>query len=198
VILASVVPALTATFSAVCQRYLKLEPQIVTAGSVRGIRVATENPAEVGADRIVNAVAAFDKYGGPTIAVDMGTATTLDYITAEGALLGVIIFPGMKLTHDALARRAAQLSHVSLEAPPQVLGRTTVHAVQSGLIFGYASLVEGLVARLRREQNAPKATVVGSGGLINLIAPHTTIFDYLDPWLTLSGLRLIADAPGEK
>ena len=193
VILSSVVPALTATFREVCSRYLGLNVQVVTADLDTGIRVATDNPSEVGADRIVNAVAAFHSYGGPTIVVDMGTATTLDYISADGALMGVIIFPGMKLTHDALARRAAQLSHVSLEAPPHVLGRNTIHAVQSGLIFGYASMVEGLVGRLRKEQAIPEAQVIGTGGLIGLLAPHTLVFDHLDPWLTLSGLRLIAE-----
>ena len=160
---------------------------------IAGIRIATDNPAEVGADRIVNTVAAYQQYGGPTIVVDMGTATTLDAISADGALLGVIIFPGMKLTADALASRAAQLSRVALEAPPHVLGRNTIHAVQSGLVFGYASLVEGLVQRLRAELDVPQATVVGTGGLIRLIQPHTPVIDYVDPWLTLTGLRLISE-----
>ncbi len=193
VILSSVVPALTGTFRSVCERYLKLVPLVVHVGMDLGIRVETENPAEVGADRIVNAVAGYHQHGGPMIIVDMGTATTLDFVSADGALLGVIIFPGMKVTHDALVSHAAQLSHVSLEAPPRVLGRNTIQAVQSGLIYGYVSLVEGLVSRLRAEMAAPQATVVGTGGLIRLLAPHTSVFNYLDPWLTLTGLRLISD-----
>jgi type III pantothenate kinase len=193
VILSSVVPPLTATFTAVSQRYLSYTPVIVNINSDLGIRVATENPAEVGADRIVNAVAAFHNYGGPTIVVDMGTATTLDFISADGALEGVIIAPGLALTANALTDRAAQLSRVALEAPPQVLGRNTVHAVQSGLVFGYASLVEGLVHRLRQELNVPQARVIGTGGLIKLIQPHTEVIEDVDSWLTLTGLRLISD-----
>ncbi|MCA9993885.1 MAG: type III pantothenate kinase [Pseudomonadales bacterium] len=193
VILSSVVPALTSTFADVCERYLKQTALLVRPDTDTGIRIATDNPAEVGADRIVNTVAAYQQYGGPTIVVDMGTATTLDAISADGALLGVIIFPGMKLTADALASRAAQLSRVALEAPPHVLGRNTIHAVQSGLVFGYASLVEGLVQRLRAELDVPQATVVGTGGLIRLIQPHTPVIDYVDPWLTLTGLRLISE-----
>ncbi len=193
VILSSVVPALTTTFVAVCERYLQHSAFVIRPEQTAGIRVETENPAEVGADRVVNAVAAYHKYGGPTIIIDMGTATTLDFVSADGALLGVIIVPGMKLAAEALASHAAQLSHVALEAPPTVLGRNTTQAVQSGLVYGYAALIEGLVARLRAELEAPQAFVVGTGGLIRLIQPHTEVIDQIDPWLTLSGLRLISE-----
>ncbi len=192
-IFSSVVPPLTHTFHAVCRRYLDLVPVQVTRETDTGIRIETENPAEVGADRIVNAAAAWHLYPGPSITVDMGTATSLDVVSADGALLGVIIAPGLQLAAEALTGRAAQLNRVALEAPPQVLGRNTVHAMQSGLIFGYASLVEGLIRRLRVELEMDGAPVLGTGGLIKLIAPHTTIIDHIEPWLTLTGLRLISE-----
>lgn len=192
VAMSSVVPPLTSTFADVCERYLGLQALQVTADTVTGIEVKTENPAEVGADRIVNAAAAVHLYGGPAIVIDMGTATTFDLVSAEKELLGVIIAPGMRLAADALARRAAQLSRVALEAPPNVLGRNTTHAVQSGLVFGYTAMVEGMVAKIATEwQIKPK--VVGTGGLLQIILPHTNIFDHYDPWITLTGLRLISE-----
>lgn len=191
VILSSVVPPLSKTFAAACERYLGCSVAQVGTESDTGIRVATENPAEVGADRIVNAAAAYHLYPGGCIIVDMGTATTLDVVSDEGALLGVIIAPGLELAAEALTVRAAQLGRVALEAPPQVLGRNTVHAMQSGLIFGYTCLIEGLVRRLQEEMDLAGATVVGTGGLINLITPHTEAIDEVEPWLTLTGLRLI-------
>jgi type III pantothenate kinase len=196
VVLSSVVPPLTHTFVAVAGRYLGQEPLQVTEATDTGIRIATENPAEVGADRIVNAVAAYHLYPGASIVVDMGTATTLDVVSADGALLGVIIAPGLELAANALTQRAAQLGRVALEAPPKVLGRNTVHAMQSGLVFGYASLIEGLVARLRAELELPDARVIGTGGLIGLITPHTAVIGCIEPWLTLTGLRLIAERAG--
>lgn len=191
VILSSVVPPLSKTFAAACERYLGCSVAQVGAEIDAGIRVATENPAEVGADRIVNATAAYHLYPGACIIVDMGTATTLDVVSDEGALLGVIIAPGLELAAEALTVRAAQLGRVALEAPPQVLGRNTVHAMQSGLIFGYTCLIEGLVRRVQEEMDMAGATVVGTGGLINLITPHTEAIDEVEPWLTLTGLRLI-------
>lgn len=193
VIFSSVVPPLSKTFSAVCERYLGCTPQQVSAEIDTGIRVATENPAEVGADRIVNAVAAYHLYPGACIIVDMGTATTLDVVSAEGALLGVIIAPGLDLAAEALTGRAAQLSRVALEAPPHVLGRNTVHAMQSGLIYGYTCLIEGLIWRLQAEVEMGAPTVVGTGGMINLITPHTEAIEQVEPWLTLTGLRLISE-----
>lgn len=196
VILSSVVPPLTRTFVAVADRYLGQKPLQVTAATDTGIRIETENPAEVGADRIVNAVAAYHLYPGASIVVDMGTATTLDVVSGDGALLGVVIAPGLELAAEALTKRAAQLGRVSLEAPPHVLGRNTIHAMQSGLIFGYASLIEGLVARLRSELDIPDARVIGTGGLIRRITPHTGVIGCVEPWLTLVGLRLIAERAG--
>lgn len=193
VVLASVVPTLTATFAAVSQRYLGQEGVLLRPGSRLNIRIATDNPNEVGADRIANAVAAYHLFPGPSIVVDMGTATTFDVISTDGALLGVVIAPGLRLAAEALSGRAAQLSRVALESPPHVLGRNTVHAMQSGLVYGYASLVEGLVNRLKEELGQSNIPVIGTGGLINLITAHTPVIDHVDPWLTLTGLRVIAE-----
>jgi type III pantothenate kinase len=193
IIVASVVPRLTATMTAVCRHYLGHDPLVVGLHLDLGIRVATDAPAQVGMDRIVNAVAAYHLFPGPSIVLDMGTATKLDVVTASGELIGGVIAPGLQLTANALASRAAQLGQVALEAPPQTIGRNTIHAMQSGLVFGYVSLCEGLAARLRAEhpdQNQP-IPILGTGGLIHLIANHTDIIDHVDPWLTLTGLRLI-------
>jgi type III pantothenate kinase len=197
VIISSVVPALNRTFTAMCQTYLGLEAQLVQWNSNTGIVVATANPAEVGADRIVNAVAAYHLHQGPAVVIDMGTATTFDAISGKGELLGVAIAPGMQLAVEALASRAAQLSKVALEAPPAAIGRTTSEAIQSGIIFGYVGLVEGLVQRMKQELNEPDIRVFGTGGLISLIASHTGCIDQIEPWLTLIGLRLIDDRQGQ-
>lgn len=192
-IFSSVVPPLSKTFDAALRRYLGLRPLQVTADTDTGIRIDTEIPAEVGADRIVNAVAAYSLYPGAGIIIDMGTATTLDVVSEDGALMGVVIAPGLDVAAEALTGRAAQLGRVALEAPPHVLGRNTIHAMQSGLIFGYTSLIEGLVRRLREELDLEMAHVIATGGLINVITPHTSVIDHVEPWLTLSGLRLISE-----
>lgn len=199
IILSSVVPRLTSTLDTACQQYLGQAPLIVGLHLDLGIRVATDVPEQVGMDRIVNAVAAYHLYPGPSIVLDMGTATKLDVVTATGSFIGGVIAPGLQLTADALVSRAAQLGQVALQAPPHAIGRNTIHAMQSGLVFGYVSLCEGLVARLRTEhpdQNQP-IPVLGTGGLINLIADHTTIIDHVDPWLTLTGLRVIFERVGD-
>lgn len=195
VAMSSVVPPLTAVFTQLIERYLNHTPLRVNAALDTGIAIRTDNPPEVGADRIVNAAAAAHLYPGPSIVIDMGTATTFDVVSKDHELLGVVIAPGLQLAANALTAGAAQLSGVALEAPPHVIGRNTVHAVQSGLIFGYASLIEGVVQRLLREHpnRDEKVNVIGTGGLINLITPHTTVIDHVDPWLTLTGLRLISD-----
>lgn len=192
VILSSVVPPLTRTFTDMTRRYLGVDALLVRHDTPMSIRVVTENPAEVGADRIVNAAAAYALYGGPALIIDIGTATTFDWVSADGALLGVVIAPGPRVAAEALASRAAQLSRVALEAPPRVLGRNTIHAVQSGLVYGYVSLIEGLVARLCAEHDE-KPVVIGTGGLISVMTPHTAVIDKVEPWLTLTGLRLISE-----
>ncbi len=193
VILSSVVPPLTIPFTKLCERYLGLSPVQVGVDLDMGIRVMTDNPEAVGADRIVNAVAAYHLHPGPSITIDMGTATKFDVVTAAGELLGGVIAPGLQLTANALASRAAKLSQVALEAPPHTIGRNTIHAMQSGLIFGYVCLIEGIVKRIVAEhpdQDKP-IQILGTGGLINLIASQTNIIDHVDPWLTLTGLRVI-------
>lgn len=195
VIFCSVVPALSQTFTEASHRYLGCDALEANYQLDLGIRIQTDNPAAVGTDRLVNAVAAYRLWHEPAIIVDMGTATKLDVVTATGEFLGGVIAPGLRLAADALAGRAAKLSHVALEAPPQVLGRNTIHAMQSGLIFGYVSLVEGLLHRLQQEHPDRKRPirVIGTGGLIDLITPHTNAIAYVDPWLTLTGLRLIQE-----
>jgi type III pantothenate kinase len=181
-VMASVVPPLTATFTELCCDYLGLVVLQVKAGTKTGIQVLTDNPAEVGADRIANAVAAHQMYPGPSIVVDMGTATTFDAISGEGELLGVAISPGLGLAAAALSDRAAQLSRVALEAPPNAIGRNTIQAMQSGLIFGYTALIEGMVTRFKGEMAAPDAQVIGTGGLIPVIQSLTTVIDHVEPW----------------
>lgn len=198
-ILSSVVPPLTSTFISVCKIYLGLEPMLVNSQTDTGIQIVTDNPAEVGADRIVDAAAAHHLYPGYSIVVDIGTATTFDVVSDKGELLGVAIAPGLGVAAAALSSRAAQLGRVALEAPPQAIGRNTVHAMQSGLIFGYVGLIEGLIQRITAELNQQFATpnepikpqVIGTGGLITIIAPETDVIDHIAPWLTLTGLKII-------
>ncbi|MEW5985657.1 MAG: type III pantothenate kinase [Chloroflexota bacterium] len=201
VVMGSVVPVLTGAFVAMSERYLGQTPFQVRADTAANVRILTDNPAEVGADRIANAAGAYEWYRGPSIVIDMGTATTFDVVAADGALLGVAIAPGIQIAADALAGRAAQLSQVALQAPAKAIGRNTIQAMQSGIVFGYAGLVEGLVGRLKRELqelkemegNEKPVRIIGTGGLISLITPHTAVIDHVDPWLTLSGLRVIYD-----
>ena len=195
VIMTSVVPPLTMTFKQLSQDYLHIDPIIVDSELDTGITIQTDNPKEVGADRIVNAVAAYYGYDGSAIVIDVGTATTFDVVSSKGELLGVAIAPGLGVAADALSQRAAQLQQVPLEAPPHAIGRNTVHAMQSGLIFGYVSLIEGMVQRLLAEHpdRGQKIVIIGTGGLINLLAPHTSVMDHVDQALTLTGLRIIYD-----
>jgi len=190
-IISSVVPPLTATISAVCRRYLGLESFIVDSEADTGVPVLTENPAEVGADRIVNAAAVHSLFPGPTVVVDMGTATTFDIVSGKGELVGVAIAPGLGLAASALSHGAAQLGRVALEAPPVAIGRNTVHAMQSGLVFGYVALVEGMVKRIISEWGEQNVKVIGTGGLISVIQDQTDLFDHIEPWLTLYGLKVI-------
>jgi len=191
IVMSSVVPPLTTTISSVCREYLHIEPLKITSDTNTGIQIKTDVPSEVGADRIVNAAAAYSLYPGPSVVVDMGTATTFDAVSKSGELLGVVIAPGLAVAADALSKRAAQLAHVPLSAPPSFIGKNTIHAMQSGLIFGYIALIEGMVARIRNEMDCPNAKVIGTGGLISRIADHTSIFDHIEPWLTLTGLKII-------
>jgi len=190
VVLASVVPPLTGTFHQACTHYLGAVPLVVDAGVKTGVRIRYEDPKAVGADRVADAAAARRLYGTPACVVDFGTATTFDAISAEGDYLGGAIAPGIGIAAEALFQRTAKLPRVDLARPPAAIGRNTVHAIQSGMLFGYAGLVEGMVARFRAELG-PGTKVIGTGGLAELIAPETTVIEVVAPWLTLDGLRII-------
>jgi type III pantothenate kinase len=190
IILASVVPPLTGALVQACDTYLGRRPLVVDAGVKTGVRIRYEDAKGVGADRVVDAAAVQKMYGGPACVVDFGTATTFDAITAEGDYLGGAIAPGIGIAAEALFQRTAKLMRVDLARPPAAIGRNTVHAIQSGLLFGYVGLVEGMVARFRKELG-PEMKVIGTGGLVDLIAAETDVIQIKAPWLTLDGLRLI-------
>ncbi|MGK4007794.1 type III pantothenate kinase [Sorangium sp. So ce1036] len=213
-IIASVVPPLTDTMVGLVERAFGIDPLVVGPGIKTGMAILYENPREVGADRIVNAVAAHEwarkspgpragargeaaepgrgEHAGPpgVIVVDFGTATTFDCVTPRGEYLGGVIAPGIQISAEALFSRAARLSRVEIALPPRVVGRNPVHSMQSGIVYGYAGLVDGLVARLRRELGYP-CRVVATGGLARLIAPQTESIEAVDDDLTLTGLRLL-------
>jgi type III pantothenate kinase len=189
-ILSCVVPPLEMVVAETARKYLRIEPLIVGPGIKTGMPVLYENPREVGADRIVNSVAAYQTYGGPCIVIDFGTATTFDAISAEGAYLGGIITPGILLSYEALFHKAAKLPLVDMVKPKTVIGRSTVASMQSGMVYGHVGLVEGIVARMKEELGGdPK--VVATGGLAETIARETPVIQEVDQSLTLMGLRLI-------
>jgi len=189
-ILCSVVPPLAGVFEEMCRRYLKVSPLMVEAGVKTGVRIAMDNPREVGADRIVNAVAAHQLYGGPVIVIDLGTATTFDAVSKEGDYLGGAIAPGIAIATEALFARTAVLPRVELSHPKRAIGRNTVAAMQSGIVFGYAGLIEGIVTRIQQELGV-KAKVVATGGYAELLARETQVIEEVNPDITLIGLRLI-------
>ena len=188
--LASVVPPLTGKFVQACEQYLDAELLVVDAGIKTGVRILYENPRAVGADRIADAAAVQHSYGGPACVVDFGTATTFDAITRQGDYLGGAIAPGIGIAAEALFMRTAKLPRVDLQRPPAAIGRNTVHAMQSGMLFGYVALVEGMVARFKSELGNDMK-VIATGGLAEVIARETPIIQIIAPWLTLDGLRLI-------
>ena len=189
VAVSSGVPEVTFELRRLCERYLSLEPVVLGAGVRTGMPVLYDNPKEVGADRIANAVGAHDLYGGPTIVVDFGTATTFDVISDKGEYLGGAIFPGIEISMDALFGRAAALRRVELVEPRSVIGKTTVESIQSGAVYGYSAMVDGMCSRI--EAVLGDSTIVATGGLASLIAPVTESIEFEEPWLTLHGLRLI-------
>ncbi len=191
-IMCSVVPPLIPTFEDFFQRYMGIKPMIVGAGIKTGVRILYDNPRDVGADRIVDAVAAYRTYGGPVIVVDFGTATVFDAISANGDYLGGAIAPGIGIAAEALFERAAKLPRIELHQPKAAIGKNTVSSMQSGLVFGYVGLVEGIIGRFQQEMGS-KAKVVATGGLAPLIAGLTDAVDVVDSDLTLVGLRLIFD-----
>lgn len=189
VAVSSGVPSVTYELRQMCERYLGVEPVIVGTGVKTGMPVLYDNPREVGADRIANAVGAYDLYGGPTIVVDFGTATTFDVISEKGEYLGGAIFPGIEISMDALFGRAAALRRVELSEPRSVIGKTTMESIQSGAVYGYSAMVDGMCDRI--EEVIGESTILATGGLATLIAPIAESVEHEEPWLTLHGLRLI-------
>ncbi|KPK21620.1 MAG: type III pantothenate kinase [Dehalococcoidia bacterium SM23_28_1] len=189
-VMASVVPDLDPVFEAVCRRYFGVQPLMVGAGVRTGLRILYDSPRDVGADRVADAVAAIKLYGKPLILVDLGTATVFDAISKEGDYLGGAIAPGLVIAAEALFQRAARLYRVELATPASAIGRNTVAAVQAGVIFGYVSLVEGIVGRFK-EELGEEAKVVATGGWAELVAQETDVIDVVDTDLTLTGLRFI-------
>ncbi|MFN8376334.1 MAG: type III pantothenate kinase [Anaerolineae bacterium] len=188
----SVVPTLTAAFTQLVRRYMGFEPLVVTSKTYTGVRIDIDQPEQAGADRIINTAAVHALYGGPAIVIDLGTATTFDVVSADGAYEGGAIAPGIVVAHDALVEHAAKLHKVDIVPPPCAIGKNTIHAMQSGVFWGYVSLVEGLVQRIKAAMPAEqKVKVIATGGLAPLINEHTPIIDMIAPELTLDGLRII-------
>ncbi len=192
VVIASVVPPLTTSFADLVERYMKCHPVVVNHSINAGVKIDIDQPQQAGADRIANAAAVVALHGGgPAMVVDFGTSTNFDVITAENAYIGGALAPGLMVTHDALVGRAARLHKVELSPPPDAVGRNTIHALQSGLFWGYVDLIEGLVRRIKDSLDAPDAQVIATGGLARLIDAHSDAFTKIVPELTLDGLRVI-------
>lgn len=192
VCLSSVVPPLTGRIIQACRQYLDQKPLVVDTGVKTGIKILYEDPRAVGSDRVADAVAVKTLYGGPACIIDFGTATTFNALTRNGEYLGGAITAGINLAAEALFTHAAKLQRIDLQKPPSVIGRNTTHAMQSGLLYGYVSMVEGMVERFRTELG-PDMKVIATGGLAGTISEETTSINILAPWLTLDGLRLIWD-----
>lgn len=190
IIISSVVPPVVPTLERMCQRYFGLSPLLIGPGVKTGMDIRYDNPREVGADRIVNAVAAYEKYGGPVIIVDFGTATTFCAVDAKGVYLGGSICPGIGIATEALVQRTAKLPRIELKRTDSVICRNTIESMQAGVFYGFVGQVEGIVARMRRELDM-SARVVATGGLAVVIAPATKAIDVVEPMLTLEGLRII-------
>lgn len=190
IIVCSVVPPMTKVVEDLCRDYFHTEPLVVGPGVKTGMPILYDNPKEVGADRIVNAVAAYERYRTTCIVVDFGTATTFDCVSGKGEYLGGVITPGLGISLDALVTRTAKLPKVELVRPPKVVGKNTVHAMQAGVVYGYVALVDGLVGRIRDEIGA-EARVIATGGFATMLAPESTTIETFDEFLTLEGLRLI-------
>lgn len=191
IVISSVVPPMDTTLRDVCERYFNVKPLFIEPGVKTGMPVHYDNPAEVGADRIVNSVAAFEKYGGPCVVVDFGTATTFDAVSAKGEYLGGVIAPGIGISAEALFMRTARLPRVDIRKTNNVIGTNTVNSVQSGLYYGYLGLVDGILERLLEELGG--ANVVATGGLASLIGTGSKYIETVDDLLTLDGLRIIWD-----
>jgi type III pantothenate kinase len=192
IVVASVVPPITYVLRKFSEKYVHVEALVLGPGVKTGLRIQTDNPREVGADRIANAVAVVEKYGAPAVIVDFGTATTFCYVDEQARYCGGAIAPGLQISAEALYQRAAKLTRVEITKPDHVVGHNTVHSVQSGLYYGYVGLVDGIVERMKT-QSPVTPKVIATGGLSSLICDSTKTIDQVDPLLTLEGLRLIYD-----
>ncbi len=191
IVMSSVVPTINFTLEHMCKNYFQKAPMMVAPGIKTGINIKYENPRELGSDRIANAVAAYELYGGPCIFIDFGTATTFGAVDGSGSFVGGCICPGIKLASEALVRDTAKLPRFELVKPDHVIGKTTVTNLQSGLIYGYIGQVEYLVRQMKKELKAPKAYVVATGGMAVLVAEDQSVINQLDGLLTLKGLRIL-------
>jgi type III pantothenate kinase len=191
IVLSSTVPRLIREYEHVAERWAKVPLLIVGPGVKTGIQIQYDDPREVGPDRIVNAIAAKERYGAPAIVVDFGTSTNFDVVSPAGDYVGGVLAPGIETSMDALFARAARLVKVDYVAPESVIGKTTESALRSGLVYGFAGQVDGIVEAIRREIGAPDATAIATGGLADLIAPHSRTITKVDPFLTLEGLRIV-------
>lgn len=189
VAISSGVPRVTVELREMTQRYFGFEALVLEPGVRTGMPILYDNPKEVGADRIANAVAAYDQYGGPSIVVDFGTANTIEAISEQGEYLGGAIFPGIEISMDALFARAAALRRVELIAPRNVIGKSTVESIQSGTVYGFSGQIDALVERFQKELG--QCTVIATGGLAEPIIKHSHTIQHYEPWLTLQGLRII-------
>jgi type III pantothenate kinase len=185
-----VVPPMNNVVEELAQKYFRIHPLVVGPGIKTGMPILYDNPREVGADRIVNAVAAYERYRDVTVVVDFGTATTFDFVTAAGEYLGGAIVPGVGISLDALYHKTAKLYRVELVKPPKIIGRNTVHAIQSGIFFGYTALVDGMIERIQKEHKV-RARVIATGGFAQLIAAESVRIEEVDEFLTLEGLRIL-------
>jgi len=190
IIISSVVPTLTGVLEKLSQQYFGFKPHIVGPGIKTGMPILYDNPREVGADRIVNAVAGFEKYQSPLIIVDFGTATTFDYVNSKGEYCGGAIAPGVVISMEALFQRASKLPRVEILKPPHILAKNTVNSMQAGIYYGYVGLVDGIVSRMKAECRE-KPTVIATGGLAGLIAPESQTIEKIEEFLTLEGLRIL-------
>jgi len=190
IIISSVVPPIMFSLERMCQKYFGLKPIVVGPGVKTGLNIKYENPREVGADRIVNAVAAIDEYGPPLIIVDFGTATTYCFVNEKGDYMGGAIAPGINISIEALFARASKLPRIELMQPDHVVGKNTISAMQAGIVYGYVGQVEGIVSRMKA-QSKKEPTVIATGGMAGLIAAESKVIDIIDPYLTLKGLHLI-------
>ncbi|MGI5850573.1 MAG: type III pantothenate kinase [Clostridiales bacterium] len=198
IIISSVVPTLMDALEFMCKKYFGIEPMVVGPGIKTGMNIRVDNPKEVGADRIVNAIAAYEAYSGPLVIIDFGTATTFCAVSAQGEYLGGCISTGIKISTEALFQYAAKLPRIELVKPDHVIGKNTVESMQAGIVYGYIGQVDYIVRRMKKELNAPNAKVIATGGLAELIAKDSETVDIIDKNLTLEGLRIIYERNQER